>query len=126
LRRYLKNKGFTFLEVLAALVILSVALIPLLTWVPTSISTKIKTESYTTAMFLCQGKMEELRFKLITNFVDESDSGGAFTPPFDDFSYSVTYDTSLHPYLKQLSVEVWHNDSPEDETVLDTYIAQRW
>lgn len=125
MRRYLKSKSsFTFLEVLATLVILSIALIPILTWVPTSIQTKIKTERKTKAIFLCQSKIEELRYRIINDFSYSADTGGSFNSPNQDFSYTVSYNL-VGTSLKTISVKVEHIDNPGDETVFDTQIASR-
>jgi len=124
LKRCLKvNKGFTFLEVLLASVILSVALLPIMTWVPTSIQTKLKAERKTTAIFLCQSKVEQLRYRIINDFSYAADNGGAFNSPYQNFSYAVTY--SVENNLKKISVKVWHIENPQDETVFYTQIARR-
>lgn len=126
MRRYLKlqKKGFTFLEVLATLIILSVALVPIMTWVPTVIQTKLKAERQTTAIFLCQGKVEELRTQIINNFnIDYTKGPTAFDSPYQDFYYNITDD--FNPQLKTVSVKVWHKENPQDETIFYTQIAQR-
>jgi prepilin-type N-terminal cleavage/methylation domain-containing protein len=121
-------RGFTFLEVLAALVILSVALIPIMLWVPTSIQTKLQTERKTIAIFLCQSKIEELHYKIIKNFgTDYDQASTSFYPPypdFKDFRYMVT-DNSAGTYLKTISVSVWHTETPENATIFYTRVASR-
>jgi len=124
LKRCLKvNKGFTFLEVLLASVILSVALVPIMRWVPTSIQTKLKAERKTTAIFLCQSKVEQLRYRIINDFNYAADNDGAFNSPYQNFNYAVTY--SVENNLKKISVKVWHIENPQDETVFYTQIARR-
>jgi len=129
LRRSLKIKsGFTFLEILAALVILSVALIPIMTWVPTSIQTKLRNARTTTAIFLCQNKIEELHYKIIKSFsTNYNQAPTSYDPPypdFKDFRYSVT-DNSAGAYLKTISVSVWHTETPENATIFYTQVASR-
>ena len=124
MRRYPRvNKGFTFLEVLLASIILSVALLPIMTWVPVSIQTKLKAERKTTAIFLCQSKIEELRYKIIKDFNYAADNGGFFISPYENFSYTVTY--SVENNLKKISLKVWHIENPQDETTFYTQIARR-
>ena len=129
MRRYLKvKKGFTFLEVLATLVILSVALIPIMTWVPTSIQTKLKTERKTTTIFLAQAKLEELRYEIINDFTTlrATIEPQPFPVPYQDFYYNITDESeSSNPNLKTISVSVWHIEKPEDETVFHTQVAKR-
>ena len=117
-------RGFTFLEVLAALVILSVALIPIMTWVPTSIATKLKTERQTSASFLCQSKIEELHYKLINNFTDNYNAASVpFNSPFQDYSYNVTVDSNTT--LKTISVSVWQSETPLKKITYYDKIAKR-
>ena len=125
MKRHLRvRKGFSFLEVLAALVILSVALIPILTWVPTTIQTKLKSERKTTAIFLAQSKIEELRYKIINSFTDDYNRTSlAFDSPFQDFRYTVT--DNLDQNLKTISLKVWHIQNPQDETIFYTQVAKR-
>ena len=118
-------RGFTFLEVLAALVILSVALIPIMAWVPTSIATKLKTERGTSASFLCQSKIEELHYKLINNFTADYNAVSVpFDSPFQDYSYAVFVDSSNT--LKIVSVSVWHSETPLKKIIYYTKVANRY
>ena len=125
MKRYLKPKtGFTFLEILATLVILSVALIPILTWVPLGIQTKIKAEQKTVTIFLCQSITEDLHYKIINNFTANYNKNNlSFNSPYQDFRYTVT--DNLNSNLKTISVQVWHIENPSDETVFYTQIARR-
>ena len=125
MRRSLKIiSGFTFLEILAALVILSLALIPIMTWVPTSIQTKLRSERTTTAIFLCQSKIEELHYKIIKNFsTNYNQVSIAFDAPYQDFRYTVADDLNLN--LKTISVHIWHMETPENETIFYTPVAKR-
>ena len=119
-------RGFTFLEVLAALVILSVALIPIMAWVPTSIATKLKTERQTSASFLCQSKIEEVQlyYKLTNNFtVDYNPASGTFNSPFQDYRYNVTVDSNTT--LKTISVSVWHSETPLKKITYYDKVAKR-
>lgn len=93
-----------------------------MTWVPTTIQTKLKAERKTMAIFLCQSKIEELRYRLINDFTYQ-DNGNSFNSPYQDFRYTIT--DNLDPNLKTISVHVWHIEKPEDEIILYTQIARR-
>lgn len=122
MKRFLK--GFTFLEVLVSLVILSAALIPILVWVPVSIQTRLQAERKTTAIFLCQGKIEELRYKIIKNFDNNYNATSlSFNPPYQNYNYTVT--DNLDSALKTISAKVWHIEKPQDETIFYTQISKR-
>jgi type II secretory pathway pseudopilin PulG len=125
LKNYLKqNNAFTFVETLAALVILSAALVPILVWVPTSIQTKLKTERKTVAILLAQRKLEESRFKIIKNFsVDYNEDSVAYATPFQDFRYTIT--DNLGTSIKTISAKVWNIEKPEDDATFYTQVAKR-
>lgn len=125
MKRYRNFKrGFTFLEIIAAIAILSAALIPILTWVPTSLQTKIKTERKTTAIFLAQAKIEELRNNIIKDFDQNYNSASvSFNAPYQGYRYTATDD--LVAGFKTISVKAWHIENPNDETAFYTQIAQR-
>lgn len=125
-KSYLRLKrGFTIIELIASLAILSIALLPLLNWLPISIQTQLKTERKTKAIFLAQGKLEELRTAIINNFDQDYNvlNPLAFNPPYQNFRYSITDDLDIN--LKTISVKAWHIENPQDETIFYTQIARR-
>lgn len=112
-------RGFTFIEVLATIVIIAVGLIGIMNWLPLAIETKIKTEQRTRAIFLAQKNIEEAKRRLLYDFnssiswsVDEG-----FTCSGDVTSDSLD--------LKTLSISVWHIESPQDITTFYTKVARR-
>lgn len=116
--------GFTLIELIATLAILSIALLPLLNWLPLSIQTQLKAERKTKAIFLAQGKLEELRTAVINNFdQDYNLNPAAFSPPYQNFRYSIT--DNLDTNLKTVSVRTWNIENPQDETIFYTQIARR-
>ncbi len=118
------NKGFTFLEVLAAILIMSAALVPILSWVPVSLQTKKKAENKMVAIFLAQSKFEELRIAALSNFTTDYDAANvAFPAPYQNFRYTITDDANVN--LKTVSVRVWDKDQPNDKIIFYTRIAPR-
>ena len=125
-KSYPRSKnGFTLIELIAALAILTIALLPLVNWLPLSIQTQIKAERKTKAIFLAQAKLEELRTAIINNFDKDYNQLNplAFTPPYQNFRYSITDD--LDANLKTISVKAWNIENPQDETIFYTQIARR-
>lgn len=124
-KKYLRFKtGFTLIELIAALVILSIALLPLLKWLPLSIQTQLKAERKTKAIFVAQGKIEELRTAILNNFDQDYNLDlSALNPPYQSFRYSIT--DNLDSDLKTISVKVWHIENPQDETIFYTQITRR-
>ncbi|MFH0877014.1 MAG: type II secretion system protein [Candidatus Omnitrophota bacterium] len=118
------QKGFTFLEILAALVILSVALVPIMTWMPVNIQTRLAAEQRTTAIFLAQGLMEQLRYQIINNFTTPRNvTSQNFASPYQNYAYSVTDNQDAN--LKTISASVWHSEKPNAKTVFYTQVARR-
>ena len=118
------RRGFTFLEVLAALAILSIALVPIMTWVPSSIQAKRKASQQTTAIFLAQSKIEELHRDILNNFdFDYNVNNTAFSAPYQKFRYRVN--DNLKPNLKTIKVRVWHVENPKGKIIFDTRVARR-
>ena len=118
------NKGFTFLELLAAILIMSVALVPILSWVPVSLQTKRKAENKMIAIFLAQSKLEELRLAVLNNFSADYDAANvAFTSPYQDFRYTITDNANTN--LKTVSIRVWNKNEPSDKVIFYTRLAPR-
>jgi prepilin-type N-terminal cleavage/methylation domain-containing protein len=119
------KSGFTLIELIAALAILTIALLPLLNWLPLTIQTQLKAEHKTKAIFLAQGKLEELRTAISNNFDQDYNvlNPLAFNPPYQNFRYSITDD--LDTSLKTISVKAWYIENPQDETIFYSQIARR-
>jgi len=113
------RKGFTFLEILFTVVIISVGLIAIMNWVPVAIQTKIKTERRTTAIFLAQKNIEEAKRTLLSNF----DSGVIWTVSAG-FNCAGNVITE-NPNLKTITVSVWHIENPSDITTFYNRVARR-
>ncbi len=118
------KKGFSLVELIASIVIISIALVPLLNWLPLSIQTHLKAERKTKSIFLAQGKLEEIRAAITNNFNrDFNLDPTPFSPPYQDFFFSITDDLNVN--LKTISVKAWHNENPKDETTFYTKAARR-
>jgi prepilin-type N-terminal cleavage/methylation domain-containing protein len=124
-RFYKTQKGFTIFEVLAALVILALALTPVAEWIPASLGTRLRSQHKTTGIFLAENKLEELRYQIFNDFDTSRGtvSPQAFAAPFNEFNYTVADNPGAS--LKTITVEVWHTEYPEDETILNTQFARR-
>jgi len=70
----MQKEGFTFLEILVMVVVISVGLIGIMNWVPVAIQTKIKVEQRTGAILLAQGKMEEAKRRVLSSFTNFSEN----------------------------------------------------
>ena len=123
--------GFTFLEVLATIVILSIALIALMEMLPNALVLDGRMERETKAIFLAQRKMEGVKGKIIYDFdPDYSESATAFPSPDATFKYTVSDDQGAE--IKEIAVNVWYDkdgddliDDDEEAVELNTKIADR-
>ena len=125
------ERGFTLLEILAAIVILSIALIPMMEMLPAALVLDSQLEQKTRVTFLAQRKLEEVKCKAIYDFSpDYSESATAFPSPDVSFKYVLTDDQGTE--IKEISVVVWYDedgndtiDSDEESIELDTKVAKR-
>lgn len=119
------RKGFTFLEILFTVVVISVGLIAIMNWVPVAIQTKIKTEQRTRTILLAQDQMEETKRRVLYNEFSWTASGcNEESWTIGDFSglNSICRETDN---LKIITVTAWHIENPDDITTFDTKVARR-
>ncbi len=130
------NKGFTYLELLAAIVITTIALVPIMRVMPEGMTAATRVERLTRAALLSQSKMDEIRSQILgTNASygfnkDYTESATAFSAPDDDYNYTVTDYHGAN--IKVLNVTVWFDengddsqDAGEESVSLDVKVADR-
>ena len=71
------EEGFSLIEVMVSIVLLSLVLLPIISYFITSIQAVDHTEQRTIALNLAQAKIEELKIKDFNNIVDEIEGYGA-------------------------------------------------
>lgn len=128
--------GFTLIEIVLTIFIMSLAIIPIMQVFPTTLMVSKDTEQMTRATFLTERKMEEVKGKIRyeDNFTnDYNESPTAFPPPDENYKYTVVDTEAEHPNeVKEIEVTVWHDsnnnnswDEGENLIILDTKIAKR-
>ena len=125
-RRRFNKKGFTLIEVIGSILIMTMALVPAMQLIPAILKTRMKIEYNSNIVFLAENKMEEVKDRILTNFDLEegySEDPSTFPAPFEEYSYSVTDD--MDTWLKTVSVSVWHSDEPGYTVTLSTQAAKR-
>lgn len=127
----MNKKGFTLIEVLAAIILIAVALIPIMTIVPQMIENSLNTEKLTKVIFLAEKMMEETKRDAINDY-DNFDGNASATKfdPSEDYKYKVSDDRGSG--IRVIQIEVWHDedgnnaaDSGEQSITLNTKIADR-
>lgn len=140
IKQSLKNgtsKGFTLIEIVLAIFIMSLGIIAIMQVFPTTLMVSKDTEEMTRATFLAERKMEEVKGKIryendFANDYNES-SPTAFPPPDENYKYTVIDTEDEHPgEVKEIKVTVWHDsnnnnswDEGENRIILDTKVAKR-
>jgi prepilin-type N-terminal cleavage/methylation domain-containing protein len=106
------RRGFTLLEVIVSMAILSIGLVAVLEAYSAAARVSLQDEFITTATFLAAGKMEEvLKEPYITTGSDEGDFGEEFA----DFTWTVDITDSEIEGLVIVTVRVdWEGPTGED------------
>ena len=120
-----KDNGFTLLEVLVAIVILSIGLLGMASLTVGIINGNKFSNNMTTATTLAQDKMEDIRRTAFATVADEPRA--ALPSPYAAYKREVTaIIDSPAPGMKTVSVKVfWGGASMEDHNVeLKTILAQ--
>lgn len=129
-------QGFTLIEVLASIALISVAIIPVAKALTQGLALSAKEERVTKVIFLAERKIEELENIILDDFDTHRDKvATAFTDDgYSGYKYTVS-DTVIErdgSDLKKIQVQVWYDedndnkvDSGEESITLDTKIAER-
>ena len=89
-----KDKGFTLLEIMVAVAILSISLVALLTFQGNTMITSGRAERITEATMLARMKMAEIELELDKeirrgDFPDERTEEGTFDEPFNNYKWKM-------------------------------------
>lgn len=116
------DRGFTLIELMVAVLILAVALIPLLGMFVQSRVVSGESWDEVTAVSLAQGKMEELKQMPFSALADEGPT--PFAEPFDAMRYLVSVE-NVAPGLVEITVTVSSDSGGEEVSVLRARRAWR-
>ncbi|MCK5913875.1 MAG: type II secretion system protein [Desulfuromusa sp.] len=111
------NKGFSLLEVMIALAIVSIALVSLLGLSNRSILVQDKIQKLTRATLLAQQVMSEQELKVGNSRLNWETQEDDFSEPFTDFRWQVSYQDTLISQVKQVTVIVLWGKAEKNEQV---------
>lgn len=114
--------GFTLLEVMIALAIISIAMISLLSLANRTIGVHDRLQQLTVATLLAQQKMAETEVSSRQGTLDGGDSRGAFADPYQDYSWRISYADTPLPSVRMVTVTVLRGNEEHELVDLTSFI----
>lgn len=120
-----ESPGFTLLEVMIALAIVSIALVTLLTLGTSSIRVHGRLQNTTQATLLAQQKMAEIEVSAEQGTLQLSDDEDLFPAPFANYRWHLAYADTPLASVKMVTVTVtWGSAQPNEGVDLTSFILQ--
>ena len=131
-----KQKGFSFLEAIISITILTIGIIAILQVFPTAFNIGLTSQRETQAIFLCQEKIESINETAFENIIVGVETETQLNAPFEKFSRETTIifvDSNLEESapeteMKKISVIVsWKSPLKilQKETEIITLVAKK-
>jgi type II secretion system protein I len=109
------RRGFTLLEVLVSLAILSVTLLLAYEVLSGAIAAEDRSERWTVASFLGESLVRES----VAGWPETGDAEGKFAAPMDSYSWKRSIRPAMHPDAREVHVTVtWSSESREEKVTL--------
>ena len=112
-----RRRGFTLLEIMIALAIVSIAMVSLLALANRSIGVHDRLQRITQATLLAQQKMAETEVNARGGTLQATDSEGGFDDPYSAYRWQVTYADTPLPSVRMVTVTVLWGDEERNELV---------
>jgi general secretion pathway protein I len=109
--------GFTLLEIMIALAIVSIAMISLLALTNRSIGVHDRLQRITSATLLAQQKMAETEVNARNGTLGTAETQGVFIRPFDAYRWHITFADTPLPSVRLVTVTVLWGDEERNELV---------
>lgn len=116
-----KTAGFTLLEVLVSLAILSATLVMAFQVTSGAIAAAERSESWTTASLLGEEKLRDV----ISTFPETQETNGTFSDPYENYAWKVVVRQALHPDAREVYVTVAWKTGSAEETITLSGLAVR-
>ena len=109
------RRGFTLLEVLVSLAILSITLLLAYEVLSCAIAAEDRSERWTVASFLGESLVREST----AMWPDTGDAEGKFAAPMDSYSWKRSIRPAMHPDAREVHVTVtWSSEGREEKVTL--------
>jgi len=116
-RKKSQRSGFTLLEAMIALAIVSIAMVSLLALANRSIGVHDRLQRITSATLLAQQKMAETEVNARLGSLGTTDTQGVFNRPYEGYRWRVTFAETPLPSVRQVTVTVLWGDEERNELV---------
>ena len=113
------RKGFTLLEILVALAILSGTLVVAFRVASDGISAQARSEGWLKATLLGEAEIR----KSLTTFPETGNSEGKFAAPDDSFRWQLNVTQALHADAREVHLTVRWSEQGSDEQILLSGLA---
>ncbi|MGV8123519.1 MAG: prepilin-type N-terminal cleavage/methylation domain-containing protein [Candidatus Xenobiia bacterium LiM19] len=116
-----RQRGFTLVEIVIALLLISVAALSLLSMISYSSRMSVKVQNRTMATEIAESIIEQTKSSMTTSedFNTLSGSGYLSTGSTDDFIYDIDV-SSVNPDIKYLAVSIYYRDKKSSSPKPDT------
>lgn len=121
MRRMDRRHGFTLLEVLVSLAILSATLILAYQVISGAVAAQERSEGWTKATLLGEAKMRER----IDDFPEVQETEGAFPSPDDRYSWKLSVRQAMHEDAREVHLEVSWEAAGERQRILLSGVAAK-
>ena len=112
-----RDSGFTLLEVMIALALVAIALIALLSLSNRSIVVQERLQRETQATLLAQQIMSQENVLATGRSSNWQQQSEVFDEPFQEYRWAVSYEDTIIPQVKQVTVSVVWGDKERNEQV---------
>jgi len=117
------EKGFSLVEVLITLLIVSITIIPLVNVFSLNEKVTAEIRAEDTALFLAQAKLEEFKGYTFDNLENISDKT-AFTG-YPDYFFTVKIEPE-NDYLKKITVTIYYQQTEKEKQITLTGLRERY
>ncbi|MCP4650985.1 MAG: type II secretion system protein [PVC group bacterium] len=117
----MKRSGFTLLELMLALSIVSISLVVVINSFSIIVRAKTSVANHTKAMFLAEQKLFDLKIEK----KEERKTEGIFDAPLDNFHWLVETESALFEGLEKISLSVsWKEHNHNKKIRTTTYLKR--
>ena len=120
-KRNASAKGFTLLEVLVSLAILSATLITAYQVTSGALAAEQRAEVWTTAILLGEEKLQEVT----ETFPEVQETNGTFPDPHTEYAWRLIVKQALHPDAREVYLTVSWETGGDGETIMLSGLSVR-